>query len=318
MSIALGLVFVCHIPTVKAIQREITVSNVAYKDTYIDTANPLANYGGSSNLMTGYGIFADIREAYFHFNFSNKPISFIRAELSFEFWGVSQTMNFSVCLIEEEWGEFTLDWVSQPSKGQVIGNIFVTLSGIYTLDITSLIAGRTNLSVCVYIDLDNYVEDYAYITSREGWYNEEDAPQLLWVYMETAEITITSPTSSDEWEHYDFYIVTWTYLGSIDRVTIQLFEGTNLIDDITIMYTDNDGSYEVYCSSSYGTGSNYRIKITDYDDANVYGYSDYFTIITGGGLGGGIPSYHLFIILGIIGVVSGFLYKKSKIKKITH
>jgi len=26
-------------------------------------------------------------------------------------------MNFSVCLIEEEWGEYTLDWVSQPSKG---------------------------------------------------------------------------------------------------------------------------------------------------------------------------------------------------------
>jgi len=115
--IVLGLIFIYNIPSIKAIQREATVSNIADKDTYIDTANPLSNYGGSSNLMTGYGIFSDIREAYFHFNFSNKPSSFIKAEVSLEFWGVSQTMNFSVCLIEEEWGEYTLDWVSQPSKG---------------------------------------------------------------------------------------------------------------------------------------------------------------------------------------------------------
>jgi len=140
--------------------------------------------------------------------------------------------------------------------------------------------------------------------------------------METAEITITSPTSSDEWVRYEYHMVTWTSLGSIDRVTIQLFKGTTWIDDITYTYTDNDGSYEVYCSSSYGTGTNFVIKITDYDDVNVFRYSQYFSIITGGnggngGPGGdgiGIPSYQLFIILGIIGVASGFLYKKIRIK----
>ena len=314
--IVVGLVFIFNIPTTKAIQREATISNIADKDTYIDTGNPLSNYGGVNNLMTGFSILSDIREAYFHFNFSNKPSSFTRAEISLDFWGVSQTMNFTVCIIEEDWGEYTLDWTSQPTKGQVIGNIITTSSGIYTLDITSLIAGRTNLSICVYIEIDNYVADYAYVTSREGYYFVEDAPQLLWVYMETVEINVISPTSSDEWERYDYHMVTWTSLGPIDRVTIQLFKGTDLIDDITFLYTDNDGSYEAYCSSSYEVGSDYRIKITDYDDANVYDYSDYFSIITGGIGGNGIPSYNLLIILGIIGVVSGFLYKKIRNKKV--
>ncbi len=314
--ILLGLVFLFNIPTTKAIQREVTISNIADKDTYIDTDNPLSNYGGVNNLMAGYSIFYDIREAYFHFNFSNKPSSFTRAEISLDFWGVSQTMNFSICLIEEDWNEYALDWMSQPNKSQVIGNIIATSSGIYTLDITSLIAGRTNLSICVYIDTDNIIDDYAYITSREGYYLVEDAPQLLWVNMETVEITVTNPTSSGEWERYDYNTVTWTSLGSIDRVTIQLFKATDLIDDITFLYTDNDGSFEAYCSSSYEVGSDYRIKITDYDDANVYVYSDYFSIITGGISGNGIPSYHLLIVLGIIGVVSGFLYIKIRNKKV--
>ena len=314
--IVLGLVLFFNIPTTKAIQREAAISNIADKDSYIDTANPLSNYGGVNNLMTGYSFSSDIREAYFHFNFSNKPVSFTRAEISLDFWSVSQTMNFTVCLIEEDWNEFSLDWLSQPTKGPVIGYIIATASGIYTLDITSLIAGRTNLTICVYIEIDNYIADYAYITSREGYYFVEDAPQLLWVYMETAEFTITSPTSSSEWERYDYHMVTWTSLGSIDRVTIQLFKGTALVDDITFMYTENDGSYEVYCSSSYDTGSDYRIKITDYDDVNVYGYSAFFSIITGGIGSNGIPSYHLLIILGILGVVSGFLYKKIRNSKV--
>ncbi len=312
--IILGLLFISNIPDIKAIQREATISNIAYKDTYIDEANPSLNYGGSNNLMTGWSTLGEIREAYFHFNFSNKPTSFIRAEISLEFSRVSQFMNFSVCIIEEEWDEYTLDFLSRPSKGQVIGNILVTGNGIYTLDITSLIAGRTNLSICVYDDPYKpvIVLDYNHITSREGYSSVEYAPQILWVYMETAEITVTSPTSSSEWEQNNNYLINWTSLGSIDKVTIQLFKGSNLIADIALTYTDNDGSYEVYCSSSYGSGSDYRIKITDYDDANVYGYSEYFSIISIG-----IPSYHIFIILGIIGVASGFLYKKSKNKKIT-
>ena len=134
--------------------------------------------------------------------------------------------------------------------------------------------------------------------------------------METVEINIVSPTSSDEWERYDYHMVTWTSLGSVDRVTIQLFKGADFVDDLTFMYTDNDGSFEAYCSSSYEEGSDYRIKITDYDDVNVYDYSDYFSITTGGIGSNGIPSYNLYIIFGIAGVVIGFLYKRVRTKKL--
>lgn len=186
-------------PSAKAITRECYISSIAERDTYVDTANPTSNYGGVNNLMAGFSIFSDIREAYFYFNFSNKPSNYIRAEISLEFWGVSQAMNYIICLIEESWNEFSMTWINKPNKGQIIGNLLVTSDTIYSIDVSSLITGRTNLSICVYIEIDNYVDDYAYITSKEGYYYAEDAPQLKWIYTETAEISITNPNSSSDW-----------------------------------------------------------------------------------------------------------------------
>jgi hypothetical protein len=302
-------------PSATAIERERYISNIAEKDTYVDTANPTSNYGGVSNLMTGFSIFSDIREAYFYFNFSNKPSNYERAEISLEFWGVSQTMNYTICLIEESWSEFSMTWINKPNKGQVISNIIVTSDTIYSIDVSSMISGRNNLSICVYIEIDNYVDDYAYITSKEGYYFNEDAPQLKWIYTETAEISISNPTSSSEWQEGSTYIITWTSLGSISRVKIELFKASNLIEELTFMYTDNDGSFDFYVSSlsDYQEGSDYRIKITDYDDSNVYDYSEYFTISENGGFSDiDIPSYNLLILLGIAGIALASLIIKAR------
>ena len=65
---------------------------------------------------------------------------------------------------------------------------------------------------------------------------------------------------------------------------IQLYKGTTFIEDITYSYSTNDGEYDFYVSSSENyKGTDYRIKITDYDDSSVYGYSDYFSINVGSG-----------------------------------
>ena len=306
------------IPSITGIQRETTISTVASKDTYVDTANPMSNYGGVSYLMSGFSILSDIRESYFYFNFSDKPSSFTKAEISLDFWGVSQTMNFTVCLIEEEWDELTMTWITgRPSKGQVIGYLLVTTDNIYTIDITSLIAGRTNISICVYIDIVNYIDDYAYITSSEGYYFDEDAPQLVWTFMETAEITVTNPTSASNWQDYYTYTIQWTSVGSIVDVKIELYKGVTFVEEITwvLGYTDNDGEYDFYVSSSENyQGTNYRIKITDYDDANVYDYSDYFSINIGGNgtLPPAIPSYNVIIIISIISVFAIILVRKTR------
>ncbi len=307
LLLGLTLIFgiLLALPSAMAITRERYTSNIAEKDTYVDTANPTSNYGGVNYLVSGFSLFGDIREAYFYFNFSNKPSNYVRAEISLDFWGVTQTMNFTVCLIEESWNEFSMTWINKPNKGQFIDNILVTSNGIYTIDVSSLIAGHTSISICVYIEFDNYIDDYAYITAKEGYYIVEDAPQLKWIYTETAEIAITNPTSSSDWQEGSTHTITWTSLGSITRVKIELFKASNQIEEITFMYTDNDGSYEFYVSglSDYQEGSDYRIKITDYDDSNVYDFSDYFTISEFGGSSNlGIPSYNLLILLGTAGI----------------
>ncbi|MFW9939411.1 MAG: DNRLRE domain-containing protein [Candidatus Thorarchaeota archaeon] len=315
--ISFGLLFI--ISNTVAIQRETTISTIASKDTYVNSYYPTSNYGGVNYLDTGF-LSGNIMEAYFYFNFSDKPSNFIRAEISLDFGGVYQTMNFSVCLIEEEWDELTMTWIDyRPSKGQVLDYVLASSNAIYTIDITSFIAGRTNISICVYIDIENYINDYAYITSREGYIFTEDAPQLIWTYMENAEITVTNPSSSSNWKESNFYTIRWTSIGNIEDVKIDLYKGSSFIEEITwvLGYTENDGKEDFYVASAENyKGSDYRIKITDYNDVSVYDYSDYFSINVENEAPFNILGYNVFIIIGIIGMSMIIIAKKKDICKI--
>ena len=95
MLVTLGLVVFIgvlpNIPHVKGIQREAFVSDVAYKDTWVAIEHPDTNYGDDDTLETAY-LFGNEREAYFHFNFSNKPDNFIRAEIALDFWIVKKCL----------------------------------------------------------------------------------------------------------------------------------------------------------------------------------------------------------------------------------
>ncbi|MHA1106379.1 MAG: CBM96 family carbohydrate-binding protein [Promethearchaeota archaeon] len=322
LILILGIIFI--LPKGWSITREKSISSIADKDTYVDTANAMSNYGGVNNLMTGFSMFGDIRESYFYFNFDDKPDDYLRAEISLEFWGVYQTMNFTVCLIEESWDEFSMTWLNKPSKGDIIGNILVTSSGIYIMDVTSVISGKSDFSICVYVEFDNFIEDYVYITSREGYYSVEDAPQLLWIYTETAEITITNPMASINWQEFNTYNITWSSVGVINTVKIELFKASSLIEELTFINTANDGNFEFYVSSleNYQAGSDYRIKISDYDDSNVYDFSDSFSINTGTTTNGpdlpfSIPNYNIFLIIGISSLIALTLIKKIT-KKTKH
>ncbi len=202
LIIVLGTIFI--LPKGWGITIEKSISSIADKDTYVDTANPTSNYGGTSNLMSGWGIFSDIREAYFHFTFTDKPENVTKAELSLDIWGVSQTMELTLSIIDVSWNEFTLDWITKPVHGQTIGKIIAPSSGIYKFDITSLLTSRTEISICVNMTIDDYVTDYVYITSREGYYSwaTEDAPQIIWTFLETV-----SDSPVDAIPGYDTFFV---------------------------------------------------------------------------------------------------------------
>ena len=272
-----------NITPTQAIIKDQTISTIAEKDTYVNSYDALSNFGGQDYALGGFYFGGDIVEAYFFFNFSDKPITYTEAKISLNFWSVSQTMNISICLIEEDWDEYSMTWINKPSKGAEITSMIITQSDIYAINVTNYITGRNNLSICVYIKVENYVNDYFYITSREGFYSwaPKDAPQLIWTYPEDVVITVTNPTSSSNWLEWNTYTIQWTSTGNIDDVKIELYKGATLVEEITsaLGYTINDGTYAFYVSTAENyDGTNYRIKIIDYDDPNVYGYSDYFSM----------------------------------------
>ena len=323
--IVIGLTF--NITLIKGITRDKTVSTIAEKDAYVDTYNPTSNNGGKDWLIFGNYILG-WNEAYLYFNFSDKPAGWTKAEISIDMYSVSETFNVTVSLINDTWSEYTINWMNKPIHREIITTFTVAEGKIYKIDITDYIEGRNNISICV--NASNYLQNgYVQGHSREGYWSfaPEGAPQLIWTYPETAEITVTSPTSSDNWQEINYYSITWTSLGSISQVIIQLYKGAMLVQDITFLYTDNDGDYSFYVSSSENyEGTDYRIKITDYDDTNVYDYSDYFSInivepdpdpdpTPTPDL---IPSFNPLIIIGIIGCISAIsaivIKKKMGIK----
>jgi len=171
-------------PAINGIEEEKTKSTIADKDTFVDAAHPSLNHGYAQFLSCGFGHFYEIREAYFHFSFSDKPENIVKAELSFDIWGFYQTFPLTLSIVEESWNEYTMNWTNKPAYGQIIGQIFVNSSDIYKFNITSLLTARTEISICVNITIDDIVNDYAYITSTENSTTTNDAPQIIWTYLE--------------------------------------------------------------------------------------------------------------------------------------
>lgn len=311
--IVIGLTF--YITPIRGITRDGTVSTVAEKDAYVDMYYSNSNYGGKNYLLFGDRALG-WNEAYLFFNFSDKPVDWTKAEISIDMYYVSETFIVTVCLINDTWDEYTINWINKPIHREIITSFTVSEERIYKIDITDYIEGRNSISIC--INASNYMQTgYVQGNSKEGAYSSEDFPQLIWTYPETAEITVTSPTSSDNWHDYNSYSITWTSLGPISQVIIQLYKGATFVEGITYLYTDNDGDYSfyVYSSENYD-GTDYRIKITDYDDANVYDYSDYFSIHEG--TFPIIPSFSTFLIITIIGIFTVILTKKTANKMLVN
>ncbi|KKK62388.1 hypothetical protein LCGC14_3004840, partial [marine sediment metagenome] len=113
--ILLSLIFfssvLIYITPTRAIIKDQIISTIAEKDTYVNSGDGLSNFGGQDYALGGYYFGGDIVEAYFFFNFSDKPLNYIKAEISLDFWSVSQTMNVSICLIEEDWDEYSMTWI---------------------------------------------------------------------------------------------------------------------------------------------------------------------------------------------------------------
>ncbi len=127
-------------------------------------------------------------------------------------------------------------------------------------------------------------------------------------------ITITNPHSESVWEIDASEYINWTSTGPMANVIIELFKDDVFVTEIT-PNTPNDGAYSWAVSLVLNGSGQYQIKITDASDPSVYDFSDYFEITSPASTEPPeIPGYNLYILIGIISVISVILVKKRILK----
>jgi len=261
-------------PPSGAIERETTIKTVAEQDTYIDADYPSSNYGGQDWLYVGDN---NRSIALLSFNFTDKPVEYISAEISLDFWSVGETTEVEV-FNTSSWEESSVTWNNKPTFGEKIGNFTLTGDGINTINITDFIEGD-HLFIAVCCDLGSF--DTIIIYSREYEWGEENRPYLVWTYIEDAGFSILSPSSFSIWISGEEYTISWTTVGNIEKVKIELYEEGTFLEDLHGYsgYEENSGSFNwnIYSFDDY-RGYRYRIKMIDYEDPAVFSYSNYFKI----------------------------------------
>ena len=305
-----------------------TDSTVAEADTWVESGNSLINFGDYTWIYVGYpGGGYGYDEALLRFNFTDKPSSYLNACISVNFGGVDKTYNFPIFLIEENWDENVVTWSNKPAYGILITTLTVSTNGIYKINITKYVEGRTNISI--YISYDNAVNDNIWISpSKEGSSsNPEDYPQIIWTYEQELGYDIINPKNGDNL-NYGNHLINWISIGGGSNVFIKLFNNSVFIENITDKI-ENDGMFNWYISPSANySGNKYQIEIIDFYDQEICNLSEYFeisisVISTSGGGGGNnddkdnnnnfIPYGNFYLLFLILAIFSVIIKGKSKL-----
>jgi len=91
-------------------------------------------------------------------------------------------------------------------------------------------------------------------------------------------LTITSPQSSSNWQVGTQQTITWNTPNVGDKVKIELWKGNSIATTIE-QSTEDDGTH-IWPSipTNLTAGSDYKIRITNIEDASIYDESDNFSI----------------------------------------
>jgi ribosomal protein S8E len=109
--------------------------------------------------------------------------------------------------------------------------------------------------------------------SDTGVYDESEEFTI-----EAKSITVTEPTSTTIWTKGSSANITWTSLGTISDVQIDLYKGGTIQETIESS-TTNDGTYTwTQVNPSLVDGSDYKVRISSGDEPGIYNESDNFTI----------------------------------------
>ncbi len=285
-----------------AIPGYIITNTIADADTYVSSRYPTTNYGFTGlRVAQDRGSGSYLYESYLHFNFSSKPASFLQAELSLRLFSWGFGTDLSISLVNSSWDENTMTWANKPPHDNLLETFSWSAYGIKKIDITPWIYG-SGLSICVNSSTAS-PSDEINIIARDGWpsYAPEEAPQIIWTASGEVGYNVTGPTASSS-IGTGFNTITWNTLWApSNRVDIQLFKGGVFVKTIATS-EPNNGEYSdwiVYVSDNFN-GNDYRIKILDSGDSNIYGWSEYFTINVSSHY---IAGYNL-ILLMVVGIIA--------------
>ncbi|MBY8985077.1 MAG: hypothetical protein KGD65_08430 [Candidatus Lokiarchaeota archaeon] len=89
-------------------------------------------------------------------------------------------------------------------------------------------------------------------------------------------VFLTTPSSSSEWAATNTYTITWGTTGTIFKVNLSIYQGTNLIQ--TFENVENDGSFEWTIMEGVQASTDWRIKISVSDYEYVTDWSQDFEI----------------------------------------
>jgi len=173
---------------------------VADADTHIIENYPSINYGFAQFLdvvASGYVTEAD---AFFHFNTTDKPENWDKAEIRIS--GHSSPVPFyvSVYLITAVWDEYTLTWNNRPAVGANIADITIPPLSVQ-FDVSNYIQGN-GISVCLKAR-DTTQLGILLLYSRE-W--SSSPPVLIWTY---------TPNNTGTIHGYNIAIILLGVIGSV-------------------------------------------------------------------------------------------------------
>ncbi|MBU8893236.1 MAG: T9SS type A sorting domain-containing protein [Bacteroidales bacterium] len=137
----------------------------------------------------------------------------------------------------------------------------ITSDGTYSWTISSSLTPSSSYQILITSTTNSSLSDYSdYFTLS--------AP--------TDYISITSPTSSTDWQTGSSQSITWND-NITENVKIELYNNSNLVS-LIISSTTSDGSFSWAVPTTLTAGSGYSIKITSTTNTSIFNYSDNFTI----------------------------------------
>jgi len=106
----------------------------------------------------------------------------------------------------------------------------------------------------------NYYDTYGYLS--------------IIAFPEYTAITVTAPNGGETWYRGSTKTISWKKYGNPGaNVKIELYKGSTLSATISSK-TPDDGSYSWYIPTYLPTGTDYKIKITSYEEPKYYDWSD--------------------------------------------